>query len=391
MLERFFYDVFSAFAEGWDISMKLLIYGAQAIALGTYKAIKILKQDCEVIGFVVSEYGTNAHTLGGLPVIELDEIVASILQGNNSKDEYEILIATPQNVMDEIEANLIKQGFTNIKRIDSITWANLMEEAFAITKEYISLSSYEICSGDEIACAFNMTDNIEVYMAKFWKDIVLTSHATIPGYLTPVQAGAAMTEVRVADLLDSEGDNISEKNANYSELTVLYWMWKNKIQKVTNKKEKYYGLAHYRRYLNLYYEDVARLNIYDIDVVLPYPMPYEPGVIAHPQRYLTSNEWLALRQAVKELYPEYDKAFDDLLAGTYMYNYNIIVAKGNILEKYCEWLFSILFRVEEIYDPGMKKKPNRYIGYMGEILESLYYMTNIDNLKIAHVGCRFLV
>ena len=44
-------------------------------------------------------------------------------------------------------------------------------------------------------------------------------------------------------LADDTGDNISAKNCYYSELTGLYWVWKNV------KDPDYVGVCHYRRYL----------------------------------------------------------------------------------------------------------------------------------------------
>ena len=62
-------------------------------------------------------------------------------------------------------------------------------------------------------------------------------------YLYPIQVGASIAGTRLSDMLDDdEGDNISEKNKSYCELTAQYWAWKN-------DDADYYGFFHYRRYL----------------------------------------------------------------------------------------------------------------------------------------------
>ena len=64
---------------------------------------------------------------------------------------------------------------------------------------------------------------------------------TDPMYV-PLQVGSAVHE-DLGYLRDDAGENISEQNCYYSELTGLYWVWKN----VTDTE--YVGTCHYRRYL----------------------------------------------------------------------------------------------------------------------------------------------
>ncbi len=233
---------------------------------------------------------------------------------------------------------------------------------------------------------------IQMYMAKFYKDKPLKSEYRIPEWMIPIQVGSALCEERVADLLDCEGENISAKNVNYSELTALYWIWKNRLTRgETGDKEVYYGLSHYRRMLELSEDDLSRLIDNNVDAVLPYPMPYEPDIEEHHKRYLADVDWKALCRAIEELQPEYAGTFGQILKQQYFYNYNIILARKSVLEEYCSWLFPILERVEQLSTPKGWERQDRYIGYMGETLETLYFMHNRNRLNITHAGCRFLL
>lgn len=359
--------------------MELIIYGAQGIALGVYRALKRLCPQREIPCFLVTEMGGNEPFLAGLPVRELKEFSLGLSQAQ--KDNIEVLICTPENVMNAIEDSLDETGFYCHVRMDSMRWAEMMQFAYAKEGEFVPLSAYPVGYHKPV---------LHVYQAKFYKDVPLVNSDRIPDYMIGIQVGTAQTDMRVADVLDNCADHISDKNGNYSELTGLYWMWKNVILADANAHEGYYGLAHYRRYLHLSEDDLLRMQDNDIDVILPYPMPYEPDIEAHHKRYLSDSEWAAVLQALEELQPEYASAFQDILQQSYLYNYNIIIAKGNILADYCRWLFPILFRVEKIIDPDGVRKPNRFIGYVGETLETLYFMYHKRELRIAHAGCRFL-
>ena len=57
--------------------------------------------------------------------------------------------------------------------------------------------------------------------------------------LLPIQVGAARAKARFAGMLqDDEGENISQKNPSYCELTAQYWAWKY-------LDADYYGFCHY--------------------------------------------------------------------------------------------------------------------------------------------------
>jgi len=358
--------------------MDLVIYGAQGIALGAYNAIKEIHSEINVLCFLVTAMDNNALMLGGIPVKKINDFVAGM--SKEEKNHIEVFIATPENVMDDIIENLRNVGLHNFIKLDSMRWARMQEMAFTKNGKYMPLVTYPY--------GVHMPD-IKIFKMVHHKDKELKTEYVDQDYVTRLQVGAAFADKTVAELKDNTQDNISEKNGNYSELTGLYWLWRNHIQ-AGKKDNRYVGLSHYRRFFELSDDDLKKMQDNDIDVVLPYPMPYEPNIEEHHERYLTNQEWSGVLQALEELEPKCVKGFQEILSQKYLYNYNIILAKSEVMYNYCTWLFRLLFRIEKINDLDGLKVPNRYIGYVGETLETLYFMYNKDKLKIAHTGCRFL-
>lgn len=347
---------------------QITIYGAKSTALGVCLAVQKLYSSCEIIGFIVKSRENNPDRLVGLPVWELSEV---------TQRQLKILIAVPENLHAEIIKDLGKHGFFNYICIDSKKEAKLMQDYYAHIGKFLSI--HTLPEGEKKSV-------LNVYMAKFHKDKTLKNCYKKVDWIFPIQVGAALTEERTEFICDNEGENISNKNVNYCELTALYWVWKNKIQKETGKKIDYYGLFHYRRVLDITESDVLKLKEGNIDVILPYPMVHEPNMSEHHTRYVKETDWCAMKQALEELQPEYAKAFGKILAQPYLYNYNILVAKTKVLADYCEWLFPILQRTEELSVPQGWERSDRYIGYLGENLMTLYFMYNVNGLKIFHAG-----
>ena len=405
--------------KGIKAGMDLVIFGAQGTALGAYEAIHNLYPIRNIRCFLVTERGDNAEYLSGVPVLELETFANSL--STEEKEDLEILIATPENMMPEIETSLESHGFFCHVRLTSSRWSELMHCYCAGEKDFMPLRALPV--GYHRA-------NMHVFMAKFHKDKELSARYGLPEWITPIQVGAVLSPRRVANILDCDGENISAKNGNYSELTALYWIWKNRLRcpadgigvHPSDRAEErpsgglgggssarpgsapsgstgnaYYGLSHYRRILEFTEDDVLRLVDNGVDVVLPYPMPYEPDIEEHHRRYLKEEDWKVVRRAVWELQPEYSKAFPSVLEQKYLYNYNIILARKEVLAEYCEWLFPILSRVEELSVPRGKDRADRYIGYIAETLETLYFMYHAacqpaeNRLNIMHAGCRFLL
>ena len=205
----------------------------------------------------------------------------------------------------------------------------------------------------------------------------------LKGY-KPIQVGAALNP-DLGYLKDSEGDNISEKNPNYCELTALYYIWKN-------CKDPVAGLVHYRRYfctkktLNpkkhlLSYRHAVQL-LKEYDIILPYKM-YRQGKTLREDygdaHYISDYD--VCREVISELYPDYCKAFDEVSAQKTLYQYNMLICKKEVFDSYCKWLFDILFEVERRVDiSGYDAYNQRIFGFLSERLFNVWLAH--ENLKI---------
>lgn len=340
------------------------IYGAGIIAFN----IKTALEDLYVISvkqFYVTQIDNNEHYFGGIVPKQFDENLPDI--------EMLILVATPNEYHHDIEENLKKRGFTNYILVNQDIEYYIMGQYL---KKSIGIATVEDILQEGIFQS-SKTNTVEVYMAKSIYDRPLKQKYKLPQYIIPVQAGKAQTNQKLLPICDDMGQNISQKNRNYSELSVTYWAWKN-------RNADYQGICHYRRMFELTDDEMRLLMSDDVDAILPLPFVCEPDASEQYKRYITQSDFKVLIQVIRDIMPDKMGEIEEILKGRYLYNYNMLIAKREIFEDYCKFLFSILEKVENYFESKKIARNDRYLGYLGEILTSTYFLLNKRKLKIVH-------
>ena len=160
---------------------------------------------------------------------------------------------------------------------------------------------------------------------------------------------------------DDTGENISEKNPSYNELTAIYWAWKN-------VDSDYYGLMHYRRFFVFEERDKAYYSVSEIkgeieneikydeekldkmlgsnDFIAPMPMKRK-SVYEHYKNAHDVADLEAVMYIIKTQFPQYAQSCDEYIYGKDSYFYNMFVFDKETFNRYCTFIFGVLFRCEK--------------------------------------------
>ncbi len=197
--------------------------------------------------------------------------------------------------------------------------------------------------------------------------------AEIPDKLyIPMQVGKAGKE-EFGYLGDDTGDNISEKNNMYCELTGMYWLWKNVECDVI-------GICHYRRY---FIKDEKLLDSNDIEqrmtkysAIIPSSACVKDfNVYEHYEKRHYTKDLDLCREVISEKYPQFLDAFDYCMNTILISTGNMWITKKWLFDRYCEWLFDILFEVEKRMDlTGYDEYQTRVMGFLSERLFRVWLM-----------------
>ena len=146
-------------------------------------------------------------------------------------------------------------------------------------------------------------------------------------------------EGKLESFKDNVGDNISDMNGFFNELTTFYWIVKNYPMK------EYVGMCSYRRYFS-FLDDIDSIKdvLQNNDIILPTKEPLDgKTVFEHYDSYHNIKDLELALEILYKQYPSYKSDAEKVLNSKDMYCNNMFIMKREDFIKYCEFVFNILF------------------------------------------------
>lgn len=210
----------------------------------------------------------------------------------------------------------------------------------------------------------------------------------------PIHVGKRNSKLDLGIQGDDTGENISDKNSSFCELTALYWAWKNLDD------YKYIGLVHYRRYfsgkgLQLNGNYIAS----EFDLLADLSQEYEviaakkrnyciETVYEHYKNAHFIKDLESVREIIEQEFPDYLSSFEKVMLGKTLHLFNMFIMSKPYFEQYCDWLFRILFKLEEKIDiSGYDDYQKRVFGFLAERLFNVWLVKQELRIKERKVIC----
>lgn len=186
-------------------------------------------------------------------------------------------------------------------------------------------------------------------------------------------------------------DNISIRNYSFCELTALY-----EFPKFSGVFENI-GLSHYRRFFvggffNLLKQGQISTNKLDgyleyNDIILPFCLRFKNDIYDHFQQHHNIKDLDKTVQIVAKIYPDYEKELNKFLKMKKMVCFNMFYCRIDFIREYINWLFPILFEVEQTIDISTYDSyQKRIFGFLAERLFNVWLLKNKPKVKYLHVN-----
>lgn len=365
---------------------KIYIFGAHSRARTLKEYIENVYPGTSVQAFLVDNDEPNPTEADGIPVIHLDgrEEQNALYRLDRSCPVY---LGMKSVNHAEPNSHLKKLGFEKVipmtVEMDTELRNQYLVKVFQEAGEaFLKLESFGGMSG--AAVSGKSTKRMRIYVASSVFDGQLTEKHSFHSFEQVIQVGCTLTDRRLENAVyDDDGDSISERNAQFCELTAIYWIWKN-------AREDYVGLEHYRRFFVLpeNISDVMEKN--EIGVILPVPLYVAPSVAENYKSRHVEKVWNDMMDIMRERYPEDVKEAEIFFSKGLYSPCNMLIVKKDVFDRMCEWMFPILFGVAERNGTMTDRYQNRYPGFLSERLMSFYFWLHKAETRLVYADKIFL-
>lgn len=185
---------------------------------------------------------------------------------------------------------------------------------------------------------------------------------------------------------DDTGDEISDKNCYYSELTGLYWAARN----CPDADIK--GSCHYRRYLineqgKAYTAAEIETILKEYDIMTTKTLSLRSAYYDGFGENHNIKDLILAGEVLKEKFPAYYPVFERLVHENKTYFGNMIICRSELFDAYVNWLFEIFFQMEPQMDfTGYDDYHKRVFGFISEFLLKVYIIVNGLKVHESMVG-----
>lgn len=199
-------------------------------------------------------------------------------------------------------------------------------------------------------------------------------------YNNPVPKG--YREIGVGDRFkySGKGENINELNPHINEATAYYDLWKN-------SKDKTIGVCHYRRFFAEDGQPIStnRVNaiLKDYDMIVAPKYKYTNSLCRVLRADLAPGlEQVLLSKYMAKIYMREPKFHEYMVRNNEFYPREMMIAKRETFDKFCEELFATIkpiaeeYREEYMNDAEVAKKNPRIIGFITERFFSYLIVKN---------------
>ncbi len=358
---------------------KIYIAGAHSrgTTMGYY--LTYLDSSTEIVAYLYNNEEENPAEVNGIPVFKINE--NSVLDTS-----CPVYIGTRGANFPHIMDTLTKCGMNQIIPVDvkldlDIRNQYLRKYYASVGREYLKVDELKVpdnWKADEHLSA-------RIYAASSAFDKPLQQPYELAPYEKLLQVGAALTDKKLdTDCFDNVGDNISERNTQFCELTGLYWIWKHAAEDVV-------GLCHYRRHFTVPEDWLERMEANDIDIILPLPLYVRPSIEGNfRSRHIPYNWDYMLEYLKGNCADDYMTASNFFKETSLYFPCNMFIMRRGALNELCSWMFPILFAVAEKGGILEDNYQNRYPGFISERLITYFFDKHRDKYKVVYADKNFL-